>query len=48
MSEVGVPGTQIRRFFAEIRPEHVAVMISGKAGMAVRQYEPLLASVPLA
>jgi hypothetical protein len=37
---------QLREFLAEIRPEHVAVMISGKAGMAVGQYEPLLASVP--
>jgi hypothetical protein len=38
---------QLRQFLAEIRPEHVAVMISGKAGVGVGRYEPLLASVPL-
>jgi hypothetical protein len=33
---------QLEKFIAEISPEHVAVMISAKAGMPVERYQPLL------
>jgi Family of unknown function (DUF6492) len=36
----------LQKFFAEIHPEHVAVMISAKAGMSVQRYQKLLKLVP--
>ena len=39
---------QLEKFFAEIPPQHVAVMISSKAGIPVEQYESLLKGVPQA
>ena len=37
---------QLQNFFAEIQPEHVAVMISAKAGIPVERYEHLLKKIP--
>ncbi len=37
---------QLQNFLAEIQPEHVAVMISAKAGIPVEQYEHLLHKIP--
>jgi hypothetical protein len=37
-----LPDEQLQNFFGEIRPEHVAVMISAKSGMPVERYKPFL------
>ncbi|MBR8838811.1 MAG: hypothetical protein DSM106950_33615 [Stigonema ocellatum SAG 48.90 = DSM 106950] len=37
----------MQKFFAEIQPHHVAVMISSKAGIPVERYEPLVKTVPV-
>jgi hypothetical protein len=36
---------QLKNFFAEIQPQHLAVMISAKAGISVEQYQSLLESM---
>jgi hypothetical protein len=37
---------QLQNFISGIRPEHVAVMISAKAGMSVQRYQALLKLIP--
>lgn len=37
---------ELKNFLAEIPPQHVAVMISAKAGIPVERYEPLLKIIP--
>ena len=39
---------QFKHFIGEIRPEHIAVMVSSKQGLSVEQYESRLLSLPRA
>lgn len=36
---------QLHNFFTSIEPEHVAVMISAKAGMSIKRYEELIMAI---
>lgn len=36
---------QLQNLFAEIQPQHAAVMISAKAGISVEQYQLLIKKI---
>jgi Family of unknown function (DUF6492) len=46
-SPLPMSNEQLHNFFAEIQPQHVAVMISAKAGISVEQYQLLIKNIPV-
>lgn len=44
-ANVAMSDEQLQKFFAEMKPEHIAVMISAKAGMSIKRYENLIMDI---